>query len=238
MDNVTPSPEVKTKNITFGFLVSWIIGVFLTFTGVVTLFSEPLTGLLFILASLVILPPAYQYLTKKFHLNFSRGVRIVLAGALLVAAGGTIDKPQAPTPPVTHKEVPVSVPAVVAATSTATPAPATVPAAAPKPKAISPAPTPIAVPVQKSYHTIFTFSGNGAKKSEPFTITGDRFKISYDCTGDICQAFLYQTNGKPKDLIMNTTGTTKDETIIYGKGEYYINANVIGSYTMTVQDYR
>ncbi len=91
----------------------------------------------------------------------------------------------------------------------------------------------------KTYQQIFTFSGNGAKKSEPFTITGDRFKIKYNCTGDLCQAFLHNVN-KDYDLqvIMNGTGPLNDETIIYGSGEYYIDANTIGKYTMTVEDYR
>ena len=39
-------------------------------------------------------------------------------------------------------------------------------------------------------------------------------------------------------MIMNTAGPTKDETIEYGAGEYYIDANTLGSYTMIVEDYR
>ena len=37
---------------------------------------------------------------------------------------------------------------------------------------------------------------------------------------------------------MNSTDPIKDETIIYGAGEYYIDANTIGTYTMTVEDYK
>ncbi|MGB0757456.1 MAG: hypothetical protein ACPGO5_03300 [Patescibacteria group bacterium] len=92
---------------------------------------------------------------------------------------------------------------------------------------------------EKSYQQVFTFSGNGAKKSEPFTITGSRFKIKYDCNGDLCQAFLHNTRSDfDLELIMNSTESVADETILYGSGEYYIEANTIGSYTMTVEDYR
>jgi len=99
---------------------------------------------------------------------------------------------------------------------------------------------------QKTYQQVFTFSGNGAKKSEPFTITGDRFKIAYDCKGDpngtLCQAFLYKVGSNLPQGIMNAAQATKDETIIYtsmaGKCDYYIDANVLGSYTMTVYDYK
>lgn len=97
-------------------------------------------------------------------------------------------------------------------------------------------------PQSKSYQQVFTFSGNGNKKSEPFTITGSRFKVKYDCAGDpdftLCQAFVYKVGSSLPEVIMNTDKSTKDETIIYGSGEYYIEANTIGSYTMVVEDYR
>lgn len=96
----------------------------------------------------------------------------------------------------------------------------------------------------KQYVEVLKFSGNGAKKSEPFTITGDRFKIAYDCKADpsgatLCQAATHKVGNKlPSDMIMNTTSAIKDETVLYGKGEYYIDATTIGSYTMVVYDYR
>jgi hypothetical protein len=89
----------------------------------------------------------------------------------------------------------------------------------------------------KTYHQVFSFSGNGIKKSEPFTVTGDRFKIKYDCKGDMCQAYMYKLDSKIPTVIMNTAGSTKDETIAYGSGEYYIEANTMGSFTMSVEDY-
>lgn len=99
--------------------------------------------------------------------------------------------------------------------------------------------TPTPAPVEKSYQPVFTFSGNGAKKSEPFIIAGDRFKIKYNCSGDLCQAFLYKVGSSiMSELIMNNAGAINDETIIYGSGEYYIDSNSIGSYTMTVEDYK
>lgn len=101
-------------------------------------------------------------------------------------------------------------------------------------------------PSQEQYVEIFKFSGNGAKKSEPFTITGSRFKIAYDCKGDpnatLCTAFVFRVGSQLPQGVMNATQAVKDETIIYssmaGKGEYYIDANVLGNFTMTVYDYR
>lgn len=99
---------------------------------------------------------------------------------------------------------------------------------------------------QEQYIEIFKFSGNGAKKSEPFTITGSRFKIAYDCKGDpsatLCTAFVFRVGSQLPQGVMNAAQAVKDETVIYssmaGKGEYYIDANVLGSFTMTVYDYR
>lgn len=90
-----------------------------------------------------------------------------------------------------------------------------------------------------SYQQVFSFSGSGIKKSEPFTITGSRFKIKYDCTGSLCQAFLYKVGSDfPAGGVMNTAGPTKDETVQYGAGTYYIEANTLGQFSMTVEDYR
>lgn len=94
----------------------------------------------------------------------------------------------------------------------------------------------------KTYQQIMMFSGNGAKKSEPFTITGSRFKIAYDCKGDpsatYCGAFVFKVGSTLPQAVMNSPQAIKDETIIYGSGEYYIDANTMGSYTMTVYDYK
>ncbi len=99
---------------------------------------------------------------------------------------------------------------------------------------------------QKQYVEIMKFSGNGQKKSEPFTITGSRFKITYDCKGDIratyCGAFVYKVGSQLPQGVMNSTQAIKDETVIYtdmaGKGEYYIDANTMGNFSMVVYDYK
>lgn len=54
----------------------------------------------------------------------------------------------------------------------------------------------------------------------------------------MCQAFVYEVGSQLPQLVMNTAGSTKDETVIYGNGEYYIDANTMGSYMMTIYDYK
>lgn len=92
---------------------------------------------------------------------------------------------------------------------------------------------------EKTYQLVTTFTGNGTKNSEPFVITGGKFKIEYDCKGSLCSASLYKTGDQlTSGLIMNVAGSTKDETVLYGSGEYYISAMTMGSYTMKVYDWK
>ena len=97
-------------------------------------------------------------------------------------------------------------------------------------------------PLGGQYHEVFTFSGSGTKNSEPFVIRGERFKIIYDCKAvqavALCQAFVYNTRTKLPQIVMNSNQATKDETVIYGSGEYYLSSNVIGTFMMTVYEYR
>lgn len=92
---------------------------------------------------------------------------------------------------------------------------------------------------KKGYVKVLSFKGSGQKKSESFKITGDRFKIAYDCRGDLCQAWASKPGSDfAHESIMNTTEPIKDETIIYESGEWYIEVNSIGTWSMTVYDYR
>ena len=90
----------------------------------------------------------------------------------------------------------------------------------------------------REYQEVFTFNGNGAKKSEPFFIVGEKFKIVYDCKGALCQVFIHELISGSTDVVMNSTQSISDETTLYGIGEYYLEANTLGDFKMTVYDYR
>lgn len=165
----------------------------------------------------------------------------VIAVIALVSLGAHFNEKS-----VEQKEVEVAATGVPEATESVlvTPTQVTRPST-PRPVAtVTPTPRPVEVktpaptPVPKSYQQIFTFSGNGAKKSEPFTTIGSRFKIKYTCSAGYCGAFLYKASGGLKDMIVNSTDSPTDETIIYGAGTYYIDANTTGNFSMTVEDYR
>lgn len=90
MENTNQSSEVKTKNITLGSIIGWILGVVVGITGVINIFSDPLPGILFILAAVIALPPASKMLKEKMHISLSKGVKIVLVLILLGVAGSQI----------------------------------------------------------------------------------------------------------------------------------------------------
>ena len=211
----------EVKRITIGFILGWILGVGALLTGISQLGIAPVRGVISLLIAAVLIPPASKFLETKSKVSLSGGVKVLVVIVLAVIASA-VDSNGSGS-------------ATISTSSTAQQSQSVA-------KVNPSANTPLAVvpPREPSYQKIFTFSGNGAKKSEPFTVTGSRFKIKYDCKGSLCQAFLKKVAGEEWDikLVMNTTENIKDESIFYGAGEYYIDANTIGSYTMTVDDYK
>ncbi len=93
MNNENES-SVKTKNITVGLILGWILGVIFAITGVVMIFSKPISGLLFLIASAILLPPVNRFIKNKYNFSLSRNVKILAVLILLVIgsiAGGKSD---------------------------------------------------------------------------------------------------------------------------------------------------
>lgn len=227
MNNTQESLDVKTKNITLGLVLSWILGGALLLGSIIGLFSSTLPSVFVLIASLLILPPINKWIAKTLKFRISGGLKFLLFLVLIGIAIATSISTKEIMPPIEQAsnipndtESTVSVPVKKSVSNNVN-----------KPVVTQPT-------ISKSYQQVFTFSGNGAKKSEPFTVYGDRFKIKYNCSGDFCQAFLYKVNSSLADIFMNVAGSANDETIEYGSGTYYIQANTMGTYTMTVEDYR
>lgn len=223
----------ETAKITLGLVVSWLLGVAFLIIGFVLVFYEAITGVLLIIAGGILLPALNQLLQQRFKFSLSGGLKSVLAVILVIVAVSVFSPND--TSNLAREDTQPSAPSETAQKTTQPPQQKdNVATETPKPQ-----PQEAPASPAKSCQPVFTFSGIGAKKSEPFTITGSRFKIKYDCSGDFSQAWL----GKPgggffSEVIMNAAGPLKDETIVYGAGTYYIQANTIGSYTMVVEDYR
>lgn len=181
---------------------------------------SPVRGVITLLIAAILIPPTAKFLETKSKVSLSGGVKVLVVIVLAVIASA-VDSNGAGSATISTSSTAQQSQSVAKVNSSANTPPAVVP------------------PREPSYQKIFTFSGNGAKKSEPFTITGSRFKIKYDCKGGLCQAFLKKADAEwDIKLVMNTTESTKDESVFYGAGEYYIDANTMGSYVMTVEDYK
>lgn len=204
----TQATSSAPRKITLRLIIGWVLGIFILLPAVSLLAKQPATGMALLAASLILIPPSIAFIQKKGHFQLSGGVKFILVVVLFGVAIGTMDRSQLPTTTEVNQ---------------------------PK-NTESAAQAPVA---EKTYQEVFVFKGNGAKKSEPFTITGDKFKIAYNCSGSLCQAWLKKPEGGFSfEIIMNGTGPINDESIFYKAGTYYIESNSIGTYTMSVQDYR
>ena len=93
MSNDNQSPEGKTKNITFGFVIAWIFAVVVGIPGIMMLFENQVgAGLLFILAALVALPPVNTFVKSKTSISLSGGLRFAIIVVLCIIAGIVVSK--------------------------------------------------------------------------------------------------------------------------------------------------
>jgi tRNA_anti-like len=92
MNNQNAS-EVKAKNITLGSVFAWLFGSVVVLAGIVTLFTHPVSGILFLVVAAIILPPAYSAIKSKLHINLSTGLRVVIVIIIFIIIGSTIGRP-------------------------------------------------------------------------------------------------------------------------------------------------
>ncbi len=91
MSNDNQSAEVKTKKITAGFVISWVLAVLFGVPGLIMLFQgKILTGLLFIIIALVLLPPLNTWIEKRTKFALSGGLKAILVIILMIAAGSSL----------------------------------------------------------------------------------------------------------------------------------------------------
>lgn len=206
----TKSNSAPERHITLSLIIGWVVGVIAAISGIGYIFTNPPAGLLFILIALITLPPVSMFVKTKYNFSISGWLKIIGVFGLLMVIGSVMGDSDGSGNVADRNNEETSQSAT------------------------------------REYQEVYTFSGTGQKQSESFNIQGDRFKISYSCKGDsaatYCGAFVYKVDSKLPQGVMNATESVTDETIIYtakaGKGEYYIDANVMGNFTMTVYDYR
>ncbi len=107
--------------------------------------------------------------------------------------------------------------------------------------------TPAQTAKVKTWVQVVTFSGDSAKRSEPFTLTGADARLKYTQTGsEYATSYIYlvkkgdsleKSGGFPETTI---TGPKTDETrLVKDAGDYYFDINSSSAtWTVSVEEYR
>jgi uncharacterized protein YxeA len=109
-------------------------------------------------------------------------------------------------------------------------------------------PTPTSTPETKTWHAVDTFTSRGHKKTEPFSIKGDKWRIKYAVIPEkgrtdhsIFNVQVYP-EGKPIDTVSSWQcsfeGCNGTEYIYDGNADYYIEVIASSnSWELEVEDY-
>jgi len=98
----------------------------------------------------------------------------------------------------------------------------------------------------KSWQPVNSWEGTGIKNTEPFTITGDQWRINWsnkDTTGfggSMLQIAVYKPGSDfPIAMAANAQGTASDTSYVYESGTFYLNVNSAnGNWEISVEDYK
>ncbi len=91
MNNTNQSSEVKTKNITLGSIIGWLVGIGAALAALGTISSKPLVGTLYIIIALILIPPVSKWIESQTHIRLSKGVKILAVLVLLGVIGANVN---------------------------------------------------------------------------------------------------------------------------------------------------
>lgn len=77
----------EVKKITAGLIFSWIFGVLFLLSGIGTIATAPISGLIVILCSMMIIPYFSNLMSEKLNLEISGGLKVVLVIIIFIAFG-------------------------------------------------------------------------------------------------------------------------------------------------------
>lgn len=103
---------------------------------------------------------------------------------------------------------------------------------------------------KKEWTTVYSFSGNGMKKSPTFELKGNdaRIKYNYKADGNIGMGMfavyivdegddIMKTGGFP-EVMTQAENEESESTIQKSEGKYYLNVNATGNWKVTVEELR
>jgi hypothetical protein len=107
-------------------------------------------------------------------------------------------------------------------------------------------PTPAPTPEAKTWHSVITFSGSEDKKTAPFTIKGDEWRVKWSVSSSSDYPYFYvfvyprgQTSGSVSNWRCAEAPYSDTQYIYEGAGDYYFNIGAanLNSWKLEVEDY-
>jgi len=88
---MTNEQKTSSKKITVSLILSWIFWIIFGLTGIVSVFSEPIPGVVMLVMAAILLPPINRLVDKKWKIHLSGGLKIALIVLGFIIYGITID---------------------------------------------------------------------------------------------------------------------------------------------------
>ena len=81
----------SSKKITVGLFLSWILGGLFALSGIISVFSEPIPGIVMLLMAAILLPPVNKLIDEKWKFHLSGGMKVVVIIIGLIIYGSIVD---------------------------------------------------------------------------------------------------------------------------------------------------
>lgn len=101
---------------------------------------------------------------------------------------------------------------------------------------------------QKSWQTVYTFKGNGMKKSPTFELTGGEARLKYKYNSDngmgMFAAYVVEQGkdimkqGGIPEVMTSAENEESESSIQKSAGRFYLTINSIGNWTVRVEEYK
>lgn len=94
-----------------------------------------------------------------------------------------------------------------------------------------------ATDTEATWQEVKSWTGTGIKKTEPFTITGKQWRVTWTNKGGYLGITTYKPGSNiPNDILANSTEATTDTSYVYKSGEFYLDVNSSGSWEIKVEE--
>jgi len=90
---MTNEQSKSSKKITVGLILGWIFGVLFALTGIISIFSDPIPGIVILIMAAVLLPPVNKLVDEKWKFHLSGGIKTILIIIGFIIFGATINTP-------------------------------------------------------------------------------------------------------------------------------------------------